>query len=592
MTKSVPIQMVKRKGITVNLLVLTLFFSSLYFIVSTESVKASGDTLYVDDSGGADYTNIQDAIDAANESDTVFVYSGTYNENIVIGKEIKLLGSGISDVTINGNSDHTIKINTGGVQISSLTIKNTGDSFSCIILNSVSSCVISDNVIERGGNGIYVISSEGNDFFDNIFGYNNIGLYLSNSDNNEIKSNTFQNNNANAIFLTSSSSSNKIFLNDFNDWEDNGYPNARDDGSNSWDYNSQGNYWDDYNGYDSEPDGIGDDPYSIGGSGGNYDYYPLGDFLSLNQRPTSYIDSINPNPAIINQMISFNGHGSDDGSIVAWEWKINGNIVSTSEDFQKSDISSGTYNIGFRVQDDEEEWSDYVYQSLVVKQQSNTLPTAHISKPQSSTFDYGEKIEFDGSGTDSDGDSITGYHWRSEPESILSNDKSFSQSNIPVGDYTIYFKVRDSKGDWSVEISKTIKIISDVPIPENNPPVADTGGPYSSSINSIITFDGSGSYDPDIGDEIIYRWDFDDGSTGEGQYINHEFSSEGTYEVTLTVTDSHGKSSSSSVEVDISVNSIGDEINKEKNDTPGFELLFVILSILITIITKKRKIKF
>ena len=84
--------MVKRKGIAVHLLVVTLFFSSLYIIVSTEKVKASDDTLYVDDSGGADYTTIQEAIDAANESDTVFVYSGTYNENILIDKEIKLLG--------------------------------------------------------------------------------------------------------------------------------------------------------------------------------------------------------------------------------------------------------------------------------------------------------------------------------------------------------------------------------------------------------------------------------------------------------------------------------------------------------------------
>ena len=31
-----------------------------------------------------------DAINAANENDTIYVYSGIYNENLVIGKSIKL----------------------------------------------------------------------------------------------------------------------------------------------------------------------------------------------------------------------------------------------------------------------------------------------------------------------------------------------------------------------------------------------------------------------------------------------------------------------------------------------------------------------
>jgi len=36
----------------------------------------------VDDGGGADYTGIQEAIDAAYENDTVYVFNGTYCENV------------------------------------------------------------------------------------------------------------------------------------------------------------------------------------------------------------------------------------------------------------------------------------------------------------------------------------------------------------------------------------------------------------------------------------------------------------------------------------------------------------------------------
>ena len=294
MTKIVTIWMVKTSNITIKLLIIAILFSLFYSYFPINNVQASGTTIYVDDSGGADYTIIQDAIDAANESDTVYVYSGTYNENIVIDKNIELLGAGTSSVTLNGNSDHTIKINSNNVKISALTIKNTGDSFSCIFLISVSDCQITNNIIQNAGNGIYLISSNSNTINNNIIEYNNIGLYLSNSDSNTLYANTFQNNNANGMFLTSSSTDNTIYLNDFNDWEDNGYPNARDDGSNNWNYNSQGNYWDDYDGYDSEPDGIGDTPYSINGNGGNKDFFPLGDFQSMNENPVAYIDSISP----------------------------------------------------------------------------------------------------------------------------------------------------------------------------------------------------------------------------------------------------------------------------------------------------------
>ena len=60
-----------------------------------------------------------------------------------------------------------------------------------------------------------------------------------------------------------------------------------------------------------------------------------------------------------------------------------------------------------------------------------------------------------------------------------------------------------------------------------------------------VTFDGSGSSDPDTGDSISYAWDldgdgaFDDAST---PMIAYAYPFEGTYNVGLKVTDSHGAS--------------------------------------------------
>ena len=54
----------------------------------------NGNTLYVGGSGPGNYTKIQDAIDNASDGDTVFVYNGTYYENVVINKSIDLIDIG------------------------------------------------------------------------------------------------------------------------------------------------------------------------------------------------------------------------------------------------------------------------------------------------------------------------------------------------------------------------------------------------------------------------------------------------------------------------------------------------------------------
>jgi len=70
----------------------------------------------------------------------------------------------------------------------------------------------------------------------------------------------------------------------------------------------------------------------------------------------------------------------------------------------------------------------------------------------------------------------------------------------------------------------------------NDPPVADVNGPYAGTEDIPITFDGSGSYDPN-GDAITYSWNFGDGNTGSGVAPTHTYIAGGTYTVTLIVND-------------------------------------------------------
>lgn len=71
------------------------------------------------------------------------------------------------------------------------------------------------------------------------------------------------------------------------------------------------------------------------------------------------------------------------------------------------------------------------------------------------------------------------------------------------------------------------------------PPVADAGPDVNAKKLEYITFDGTGSYDPD-GTITDYGWDFGDGKTGTGSTVVHKYTKTGTYTVTLTVTDNSG----------------------------------------------------
>jgi hypothetical protein len=70
--------------------------------------------------------------------------------------------------------------------------------------------------------------------------------------------------------------------------------------------------------------------------------------------------------------------------------------------------------------------------------------------------------------------------------------------------------------------------------------VADAGPSQTVMVNEIVHFDGNKSCSPD-GAIITYEWDFGDGlPNGTGMYTTHIYNTQGTYNVTLTVSDSKG----------------------------------------------------
>jgi nitrous oxidase accessory protein len=575
------------------------------------SISISAKTIIVDDGGGADFISIQDAINTANVSDTIQVNIGSYNENIIVNKSLTIIGSGKSNTIINGinSNSNTIKIIANNVFLSGFSIDNTvgqPKQYHCIFIQSSQYCTISDNLVKNGENGIYLISSSYNDIAENTIQNNNQkGIRLSSSNNNNICNNIIQSNgdgvytstsNSNNIYenvilnngigisLSAGSNNNFVYKNDF---QDNTAWNAVDTGSNEWSKNNEGNYWDDYTGQDANEDGIGDTPYDING-GSNQDFYPLGYFVTQNQRPQAFISSISSSTSTQGQIVTFEGQVIDDGNIIQWEWtsSLDG-IISNSEDFSTSTLSVGSHTIKFRAKDDQYQWSEYAISSLIVNPVSvpeNQKPTAQIITINPSKTNYSNPVYFHGIG--SDDVQITAFQWRSSIDGILSNQQTFTSSSLSVGTHIIYFKVRDNEGEWSNEDKKSL-IIVESSEPSNSAPVPNLGGPYSGVVNTSVVFDASGSYDPD-GDIFSYSWDFGDGSTGEGVTKTHLYSQIGNYTVNLTLTDSNDKTASISTYVNISKNPNGNgNEDSSNNGIPGFTFFIVIISIIIFLNRKK-----
>ncbi len=80
----------------------------------------------------------------------------------------------------------------------------------------------------------------------------------------------------------------------------------------------------------------------------------------------------------------------------------------------------------------------------------------------------------------------------------------------------------------------------------NRPPMAAlSASPTTGSVPLSVQFDGSQSGDPDTGDTLSYRWSFGDGSTATTTVAatQHTYTSAGSFNATLVVTDNRGLSS-------------------------------------------------
>ena len=214
-----------------------------------------------------------------------------YENNITNSDEFGTKIYGSSEIIIKDNIISNAKIDgiyiydSFDINISKNTLSNNKDG---LILKDSSDVTVIGNVISENNNGIDIQYSSDNTISKNIIKRNDIGLNISTAGiqtrDNTIFENTFLENDIGAYLI--SVIDNMFYHNNF---IDNSEYNAYDTGLNNWnstwkiDYsynncsytNYRGNYWDDYDGVDEDPEnGIGDTPYQVP-EVVNKDQYPL-----------------------------------------------------------------------------------------------------------------------------------------------------------------------------------------------------------------------------------------------------------------------------------------------------------------------------
>jgi nitrous oxidase accessory protein NosD len=167
--------------------VVVLILGSLSNVVGyqTQNIEKSlstttGNWLYVGGSGPGNYTRIQDAIDNASDKASIYVYSGIYNENIVINKSISLIGQDRDTTKILGaNGTEIIRLQDCSVELTGFTIEKFNETNDVgISLTDCWNCYIHENTVTSCGTGLLMGSTDSTIISNNTIVYCSNGMFF------------------------------------------------------------------------------------------------------------------------------------------------------------------------------------------------------------------------------------------------------------------------------------------------------------------------------------------------------------------------------------------------------------------------------
>jgi hypothetical protein len=514
-----------------------------------------------------EYATIQEAVDASQNGDVVFVYNGTYSVSqpiLIEDKKVSLVGQDPLTTIVDGigSTGPILHLsNTSDITVSNFTFQNTAAMLGSYGISTyrVSNITFQDYIVRRAFYGISLNNSTNCRITRGIVAdCHNTGVVLwGKSSYNEIVWNSIVDN-PNGIEIQSYSEENVFYRNYLNNTlQVNIFPPS----PTTWDNGAEGNFWVDYKGLDNGDggrpagDGIGDEYLPHQG----VDYNPLVE--PWNETRTYPADShqviVHCNFTVASfgfneslRQVSFyiTGPSGSDGYCTVsipedlWipensseKWIVmfsSDSIAYVNASVENSTLLSFTYTLGSTMSDNR----------VRIRVATFIPPTAAFSFTPSPASII-EPVNFTDISVPGEDAQIMWRQWDFGDGSLLETNETFVRHNfLSKADFNVTLTVKDNN-TLVDSVSQLVRVV-------NLYPSADFSfSPDEPFVGLEVEFNASSSIDVDGGIEE-YRWTFGDGSAmnTSSPVANHAFqhtpAAGQRYKVNLTVLDHEGYSDS------------------------------------------------
>ena len=276
---------------------------------------------------------------------------------------------------------------------------------------------------------------------------------------------------------------------------------------------------------------------------------PMTEFFGTSPLPTlSASFTYSPSSPQTGQTVSFTGSASGGTSPYSYSWSFGDGSTGIGSSAKHTYSSAGTLTVVLTVKD------NGLPQETTTSQQSITVSgappplTASFAFSPSST-QAGQHVTFTASA--GGGTSPFTFSW-SFGDGSTGTGSPATHTYSSAGSYTVILTVKDSSSSPQTATSQITFAVTSPP-----PPISAsfTLSPSLPSAGQSVSFTGyaSGGTSP-----YSYLWSYGDGSSGVGLQVTHTYNSDGTYQVTLTVADSQGNTSTGVESVVVGKSSLQD----------------------------------
>jgi cytochrome c len=234
-----------------------------------------------------------------------------------------------------------------------------------------------------------------------------------------------------------------------------------------------------------------------------------------------------------------------EGGDLTYKWDFGDGGSAFGDEVEHRYLSPGSFTARVTVTDETGQTATEEVAITVTNPPGNRAPSVEAAAaPRSGKAPL--EVLFTAQGTDPDGDTLT-YSWDFGDLSAPVSGRIARHVYEKNGAFTATVTVTDRAG---LTDSEEITITVGNPAGGQSPTVDVAADRTSGAAPLRVGFSAAGS-DPD-GDSILYEWDFGDGDHAAGTQVSHVYTTPGTYQATVTVTDVGGKTGTATVTITVS----------------------------------------